>query len=46
MYSFIIEDDVDLKNFEVMMANHFLGNEIVILEPMQKISLVANNYIE
>ncbi len=46
MYSFIIEDDQDLKNFDVMMANHFLENEIVVLEPMQKISLSANDYIE
>ncbi|MDD3144774.1 MAG: hypothetical protein PHV23_01540 [Candidatus Gracilibacteria bacterium] len=46
MYSFIIEDDSDLKNFEVLMANYLLENELPVLEPLLKLSLVANDYIE
>lgn len=46
MYSFIIEDDSDLKNFEVLMANYLLENELPVLEPLLKLSLAANDYIE
>lgn len=45
MYSFIIEDDSDLKNFENLMANYLLENELPVVEPLLKLSFVANDYI-
>lgn len=44
-YSFIIENDIDLKKYEEIMINHLNENDFEIEPVLTKLSLVVSNYI-